>query len=94
MAVHLPLSEEAQREAREIIASNQNVLQPSSGEPVITHSQDMVIGIYYLTDDIHDTHLPSLEEIHQHYEQTGEADVVGKYCSMDEVLVSFENGDV
>ncbi|MCA9378750.1 DNA-directed RNA polymerase subunit beta', partial [Candidatus Peregrinibacteria bacterium] len=51
MAVHLPLSEEAQAEARDIIAADMNVLKPSSGEPVITHSQDMVLGIYYLTDD-------------------------------------------
>ena len=51
MAVHLPLSEESQREARDIIAADKNVLKPASGEPVITHSQDMVMGIYYLTDD-------------------------------------------
>ena len=51
MAVHLPLWEDAQREAKELIASDQNVLKPASGEPVITHSQDMVLGAYYLTDD-------------------------------------------
>jgi len=51
MAVHLPLSEEAQREAKELIAADKNVLKPASGDPVITHSQDMVIGVYYLTDD-------------------------------------------
>lgn len=51
MAVHLPLSEESQREAKELIASDKNVLKPASGDPVITHSQDMVIGIYHLTDD-------------------------------------------
>lgn len=51
MAVHLPLSDESQREARDIISSDKNVLKPASGEPVITHSQDMVMGIYYLTDE-------------------------------------------
>jgi DNA-directed RNA polymerase subunit beta' len=51
MAVHLPLGEDAQREARDLIASDKNVLKPASGEPVITHSQDMVLGVYYLTDD-------------------------------------------
>lgn len=51
MAVHLPLGEDAQREAKELIASDQNVLKPASGEPVITHSQDMVLWVYYLTDD-------------------------------------------
>lgn len=50
MAVHLPLSEEAQNEAKNLIAADKNVLKPSSGEPTITHSQDMVIGIYFLTD--------------------------------------------
>ena len=51
MAVHLPLSEESQHEAKELIASDKNVLKPASGEPVITHSQDMVLGVYFLTDD-------------------------------------------
>ncbi len=51
MAVHLPLSEEAQREARELIASDKNILKPWSGEPIITHTQDMVLWAYYLTDD-------------------------------------------
>ncbi len=52
MAVHLPISDEAQREARDLIAADKNVLAPSSWQPTITHSQDMVHGIYYLTDDI------------------------------------------
>lgn len=51
MAVHLPLSDEAQREAREIMAATKNVLKPASWEPTIFHSQDMVLGIYFLTDD-------------------------------------------
>ncbi len=49
MAVHLPLSDRAQQEAREIILSSKNLLKPSSGEPVITPSQDMVLGCYFLT---------------------------------------------
>ncbi len=49
MAVHLPLSTEAQREAREIMVSDKNLLKPSSGEPIITPTQDMVLGVYYLT---------------------------------------------
>ncbi len=48
MAVHLPLSEEAQREAREIMLSSVNILKPSSGDPIITPTQDMVLGIYFL----------------------------------------------
>ncbi len=49
MAVHLPLSDKAQKEAREIVASSKNLLKPSSGEPVISPSQDMVLGCYFLT---------------------------------------------
>ncbi len=49
MAVHLPLSDKAQAEAREIMVSARNLLKPSSGEPVINPSQDMVLGCYFLT---------------------------------------------
>ncbi|MCF7906167.1 DNA-directed RNA polymerase subunit beta', partial [Candidatus Gracilibacteria bacterium] len=49
MAVHLPLSEKAQLEATEIMLSARNLLKPSSGDPVINPSQDMVLGMYYLT---------------------------------------------
>ncbi|MDD9898127.1 MAG: DNA-directed RNA polymerase subunit gamma [Candidatus Melainabacteria bacterium] len=49
MAVHVPLSLEAQSEARTLMLSNTNILTPASGKPTITPSQDMVIGIYYLT---------------------------------------------
>ena len=51
MAVHLPISDEAQEEAKELIAADKNILKPSSGEPTITHSQDMVLGVYHLTAD-------------------------------------------
>ncbi|MDH3324652.1 MAG: DNA-directed RNA polymerase subunit beta', partial [Candidatus Peregrinibacteria bacterium] len=49
MAVHLPLSKKAQEEAATIISSSTNLLKPSSGEPVISPSQDMVLGCYFLT---------------------------------------------
>ncbi|MFH0770187.1 MAG: DNA-directed RNA polymerase subunit beta' [Candidatus Peregrinibacteria bacterium] len=49
MAVHVPLSEKAQKEARELMASSTNVLKPSAGEPVINPAQDMVLGCYFLT---------------------------------------------
>lgn len=51
MAVHLPLSEEAQKEAKELIAADKNILKPSSGEPTLTHHQDMTLGIYHITND-------------------------------------------
>jgi DNA-directed RNA polymerase subunit beta' len=54
MAVHLPLSAEAQAEARVLMLSSNNVLSPASGRPIVTPSQDMVIGIYYLSEHVED----------------------------------------
>ncbi len=51
MAVHLPLSSEAQAEARVLMLSANNVLSPADGRPLVTPTQDMVIGAYYLTQD-------------------------------------------
>ena len=50
MAVHVPLSLEAQAEARLLMLSANNLLSPASGRPVVTPTQDIVLGIYYLTD--------------------------------------------
>ena len=50
MAVHLPISPEAQAEARILMLSRNNMLSPASGRPIVTPSQDMVIGVYYLTE--------------------------------------------
>ena len=52
MAVHVPLSREAVAEARQIMLSTRNLLSPGSGEPIIAPTLDMVLGCYYLTDDI------------------------------------------
>ncbi len=52
MAVHVPLSREAIAEARQIMLSTRNLLSPGSGEPIIAPTLDMVLGCYYLTDDI------------------------------------------
>ena len=49
MAVHVPLSQEAQAEARLLMLAAQNILNPKDGKPVVTPSQDMVLGNYYLT---------------------------------------------
>ena len=49
MAVHVPLSIEAQLEARILMMSSNNILSPSSGEPIIVPSQDVVLGLYYMT---------------------------------------------
>ena len=49
MAVHLPLSEEAQAEAKELMAAGKNLLKPADGAPVLSITQDVVLGSYYLT---------------------------------------------
>ena len=49
MAVHVPLSEEAQAEARLLMLGSNNILHPKSGDPIVTPSQDMVLGNYYIT---------------------------------------------
>jgi len=51
MAVHVPLSIEAQLEARALMMSTNNVLSPANGEPIIVPSQDIVLGLYYMTRD-------------------------------------------
>lgn len=81
MAVHLPLSDEAQREAREMIAATKNVLKPASGEPTIFHSQDMVLGIYFLTDDTEDR-------------LSNENAFVGHFGSYEDLLARFHAKEV
>jgi DNA-directed RNA polymerase subunit beta' len=52
MAVHIPLSVEAQIEARVLMLSSNNILSPANGSPIIVPSQDIVLGIYYMTREI------------------------------------------
>jgi DNA-directed RNA polymerase subunit beta' len=52
MAIHLPLSAEAQAEARVLMLSSNNILSPASGRPIVTPSQDLIIGGFYLTAEI------------------------------------------
>ena len=49
MAVHVPLTDAAQKEAREIMVSSHNLLKPASGDPVMTPAQDVVVGCFYIT---------------------------------------------
>ena len=70
MAVHVPLSLEAQLEARVLMMSTNNILSPSNGKPIIVPSQDIVLGIYYLSQSSGDDKKPksifsSVEEIEQ-----------------------------
>jgi DNA-directed RNA polymerase subunit beta' len=65
MAVHVPLSAEAQAEARVLMLSANNILSPAHGAPLATPTQDMVLGLYYLTycrDDVHELDPAKLEK--------------------------------
>jgi DNA-directed RNA polymerase subunit beta' len=82
MAVHLPLSIESQIEARVLMMSTNNILSPANGKPIIVPSQDMVLGIYYMTRDRAFVKgsgkiLASPEEVRIVYD-SGEADLQAK----------------
>ena len=68
MAVHIPLSLEAQLEARVLMMSTNNILSPSSGKPIIVPSQDIVLGIYYLSL------INEKEEAKKYYSHVGEVE--------------------
>ncbi|MDG2617544.1 DNA-directed RNA polymerase subunit gamma [Thermoleptolyngbya sichuanensis A183] len=75
MAVHVPLSLEAQAEARLLMLASNNILSPATGRPIVTPSQDMVLGCYYLTAENpnatkgKDRYFSSLEDVIVAYEQ-------------------------
>ncbi len=74
MAVHVPLSLEAQAEARMLMLASNNILSPATGRPIITPSQDMVLGSYYLTAEnpnrpkLEDRFFASFEDVIMAYE--------------------------
>jgi DNA-directed RNA polymerase subunit beta' len=85
MAVHLPLSAEAQAEARILMLSSNNILSPAHGAPLATPTQDMVLGLYYLTyshDDVTELDPAKLEQQPHPFRTAQEAEL------------AFENGIV
>ncbi len=93
MAVHLPLSAEAQAEARILMLSANNILSPAHGAPLATPTQDMVLGAYYLTYGKTETELAEIEE------QLRESRVPGGdrpqvYRTAQEAELAYENGVV
>ncbi|HSX44759.1 MAG TPA: DNA-directed RNA polymerase subunit beta' [Candidatus Saccharimonadales bacterium] len=68
MAVHLPLSDYAQQEAQDIMASNRNLLKPADGSPILHIDQDIVLGCYYLTYD-----RPGIDKTVRNYSSLAEA---------------------
>ncbi len=79
MAVHVPLSQKAVWEARELMLSSRNLLKPADGEPIISPSKDMVLGVYYLT---------TTGQIRDHM---GDGRIFG---TIDEVEMAYQLGQV
>ncbi len=82
MAVHIPLSIEAQLEARSLMMSANNILSPANGEPIIVPSQDVVLGLYFMTRERigargEDMVFANLNEVHRAY-QTKAAEICAK----------------
>ncbi len=78
MAVHLPLSKEAQAEARELMSATNNLLKPADGSPVLHISQDIVLGNYYLTYD----------------KPGAQTDKVKAFSSVYEAELAYDNGHI
>lgn len=78
MAVHVPLSLESQAEARLLMLASNNILSPATGSPIVTPSQDMVLGCYYLTADN-----PQQNKGSERY-----------FSSLDDVIVAYEQKQI
>ena len=78
MAVHVPLSERAVWEARNLMLSSRNLLKPADGEPIISPSKDMVLGVFYLTLD----------------DNTEHSNDGRYFASMDEVELAYQLGQI
>ena len=78
MAVHVPLSLESQAEARLLMLASNNVLSPATGRPIITPSQDMVLGCYYLTAN-------------NPYQQPGTGRY---FANMEDAIIAYDQGQV
>jgi DNA-directed RNA polymerase subunit beta' len=81
MAIHIPLSQEAQAEARALMLSTHNIISPAHGDPIIVPTQDIVLGIHYLTK--------VRKDAKGAYEQTGEI-----FANPNEAILAWEFGEV
>lgn len=78
MAVHLPLSDDAQKEARELMSATNNLLKPADGSPVLNIAQDIILGCYYLT----------------YPKPSAQTQEVKAYSSVAEAIMGFEQGAI
>jgi DNA-directed RNA polymerase subunit beta' len=97
MAVHVPLSVEAQLEARTLMMSTNNILSPANGEPIIVPTQDVVLGLYYLTRESADAKgtgmkFADVDEVHRAYE-AGHVSLHARITVRIREVLFDENGD-
>ncbi len=97
MAVHVPLSIEAQLEARTLMMSSNNILSPANGEPIIVPTQDVVLGLYYMTRQLagvpgEGMYFSDTAEVHRAYENREVAVHAKINVRIDETIIS-EHGD-
>src|SRR6187455_437391 len=88
MAVHVPLSMEAQMEARVLMMSTNNILSPAHGKPIIVPSQDIVLGLYYLTRE------RTFAKGDYRETKPGKEGIRGTYAGLDEVRMAYDHGEV
>jgi len=98
MAVHVPLSLEAQLEARALMMSSNNILSPANGEPIIVPSQDVVLGLYYMTRERVNAKgeglvLSGIDEARRAYE-TGHAALQARVKVLIREVVREEDGRI
>jgi DNA-directed RNA polymerase subunit beta' len=97
MAVHVPLSLEAQLEARALMMSTNNILSPANGEPIIVPSQDVVLGLYYMTREAVNARgegmaFADIREVHRAYE-TGTVALHARVKVRMKTIEKDENGE-
>ena len=95
MAVHVPLSVEAQMEARVLMMSTNNILSPANGKPIINPTQDIVLGLYYATRE-RKFERGCFREGTLKVDEKGHAQgyLRGVYASPEEVRMAYDNGEV
>jgi len=95
MAVHVPLSIEAQMEARVLMMSTNNILSPANGRPIINPTQDIVLGLYYATRERKFSR-GCFREGSLTVDKKGHAEgyLRGVYASVDEVRMAYDHGEV
>jgi DNA-directed RNA polymerase subunit beta' len=97
MAVHIPLSVEAQLEARALMMSTNNILSPANGEPIIVPTQDVVLGLYYMTRQLAGSkgegmYFSDIDEVHRAFENKAVQLHARINVRIDETIIS-EHGE-